>query len=75
LLTRLHAKKAKLLMLLERPKIPLHINGSENDIRGQVIKRKISGGTRRDTRRDCRDVFLGLAKTCAKLGITFWDYL
>jgi hypothetical protein len=25
--------------------------------------------------RDCRDAFLGLAKTCAKLEITFWDYL
>jgi len=25
--------------------------------------------------RDCRDAFLGLRKTCAKLGIAFWDYL
>ena len=25
--------------------------------------------------RDCRDAFLGLAKTCAKLKIAFWDYL
>jgi hypothetical protein len=25
--------------------------------------------------RDCRDAFLGLLKTCAKLGLTFWDYL
>jgi len=23
----------------------------------------------------CRDAFLGLAKTCAKLGLSFWDYL
>ena len=75
LLTRLHANKAELLMVLERPEIPLHTNGSENDIRCQVIKRKISGGTRSDTGRDCRDAFLGLAKTCAKLGITFWDFL
>ena len=75
LLTRLHANKAELLMVLERPEIPLHTNGSENDIRCQVIKRKISGGTRSDAGRDCRDAFLSLAKTCAKLGITFWDYL
>jgi hypothetical protein len=75
LLMRLHANKAELLMVLERPEIPLHTNGSENDIRCQVIKRKISGRTRSDTGRDCRDAFLGLAKTCAKLGITFWDYL
>jgi hypothetical protein len=25
--------------------------------------------------RDCRDTFLGLAKTCAKHGVAFWDYL
>lgn len=59
----------------ELPEIPLHTNGSENDIRCQVTKRKISGGTRSDRGRDCRDAFLGLAKTCSKLGITFWDYL
>jgi hypothetical protein len=75
LLARLHANKAELLMVLDRPEIPLHTNGSENDIRCQVIKRKISGGTRSDTGRDCRDAFLGLAKTCAKLGLPFWDYL
>ncbi len=28
-----------------------------------------------DAGRDCRDVFLGLAKTCTKLGIAFWDNL
>ena len=75
LLARLHANKAELLMVLDRPDIPLHTNGSENDIRCQVIRRKISAGTRSDAGRDCRDAFLGLAKTCAKLGITFWDYL
>ena len=75
LLARLHANKAELLMVLDRPAIPLHTNGSENDIRCQVTKRKISGGTRSDAGRDCRDAFLGLAKTCAKLGISFWDYL
>ena len=53
----------------------MHTNGSENDIRCQVTKRKVSGGTRSDVGRDCRDAFLGLAKTCAKLGIGFWDYL
>jgi Transposase IS66 family len=75
LLGRLHANKTELLMVLERPEIPLHTNGSENDIRCQVTRRKVSSGTRSDTGRDCRDTFLGLAKTCAKLGIVFWDYL
>jgi hypothetical protein len=75
LLARLHANKHELLMVLDRPEIPLHTNGSENDIRCQITRRKVSGGTRSDTGRDCRDAFLGLAKTCAKLGIAFWDYL
>jgi Transposase IS66 family len=75
LLERLHANKAELLRVLERPEIPLHTNGSENDLRAQVTRRKVSGGTRSDTGRDCRDAFLGLAKTCAKLGLSFWDYL
>jgi hypothetical protein len=75
LLARLHANKAELLAVLDRPDIPLHTNNSERDIRCHVTKRKISGGTRSDVGRDCRDAFLGLAKTCAKLGIAFWDYL
>jgi hypothetical protein len=75
LLARLCANKPELLRVLDRPEIPLHTNGSENDIRAQVTRRKVSGGTRSDTGRDCRDAFLGLAKTCAKLGLSFWDYL
>jgi hypothetical protein len=68
LLQRLHANKAELLMVLDHPEIPLHTNGSENDIRCQVTKRQVSGGTHSDIGRDCRDAFLGLAKTCRKLG-------
>ena len=75
LLKRLYANRAQLLVVLDRPEIPLHTNGSENDIQSQVTKRKISGGTRSDTGRACRDAFLGIAKTCFKLGISFWDYL
>jgi len=37
------------LMVLDRPEIPLHTNGSENDIRCQVTRRKVSAG---DTQRD-----------------------
>ena len=40
-----------------------------------MIKRKISGGTRSDAGRDCRDAFLGLLLTCQKLGVSFWEYL
>jgi hypothetical protein len=54
LLARLHANKAELLMVLDRPvdplrgSTPLHTNGSENDIRCHVTRRKVSGGTRSD---------------------------
>src|SRR5215510_8558349 len=75
LLSRLKARRSELLLVLERPDIPLHTNGSENDIRCQVTRRKISGGTRSDLGRDCRDAFLELMKTCAKQGIHFWQYL
>jgi hypothetical protein len=75
LLQRLHANKPELMRVLDHPQIPLHTNGSENDIRCQVTKRHVSGGTHSDTGRDCRDTFLGLSKTCRKLSIAFWDYL
>ena len=75
LLGRLNANKPELLMVLDRPEIPLHTNGSETDVRSHVTRRKVSGGTRSDLGRDCRDAFLALAKTCAKLEIAFWDYL
>ena len=60
--------------MLNRPELPPHANRSENDMRCQATKRKVSDGTRSDIGRDCRDAFLGLAKTCRKLHIAFWDY-
>lgn len=74
-LKRLSRHQSELLLVLLRPDIPLHTNGSENDIRGYVKWRKISGGTRSDLGRRCRDTFASLKKTCHKLGISFWDYL
>lgn len=75
LLKRLLANKAELLRVLERPEIPLNTNASENDIRAVVTKRKVSGGTQSERGRIARDVMLGLAKTCAKLKISFFHYL
>jgi Transposase IS66 family len=75
LLGRLHDRKAELLRVLERPEIPLHTNGSENDIRSWVTKRKISGGTVSDAGKTARDTMLGLLKTCAKLKVSFYRFL
>lgn len=74
-LNGIHRNKAELLRVLERPEIPLHTNGSETDLRDYVKKRKISGGTRSNEGRRCRDTFASLKKTCRKLGISFWEYL
>ena len=62
-------------MVLDRPDIPLHNNLSENDIREYVKRRKVSGSTRSDDGKRCRDTFTSLKKTCRKLGISFWKYL
>lgn len=67
---RSHANKAE-LKVLERPEVPLHTNGFENDIRCHDKRCKISAGIRSDLGRDCCDAFLGLAKPA----IVFWDYL
>ena len=75
LLARLHRRKSELLRVLQHPEIPLHTNGSENDIRACVTKRKISSGTMSTAGRTARDVTLGLMKTCSKLGVSFFRYL
>jgi len=74
-LNRIHKNKQELLLVLERPDIPLHNNTSETDIREYVKKRKISGSTRSDIGRRCRDTFASLKKTCRKLTVGFWAYL
>lgn len=71
----IHKNAKGLLMVLDYPFIPLHTNTSENDIREVVKKRNISGGTRSDLGRKCRDTFMSLKKTCRKLDISFWDLL
>jgi hypothetical protein len=75
LLARLKLRKAELLVTLERPEVPLNTNSSERDVRDPVTLRKISGGTRAEDGRRCRDTFLSIKKTCQKNAISFWDYL
>lgn len=74
-LQRIHGNKAELLLVLTHPEIPLHNNVSENAIREYVKRRKISGSTRSEAGRRCRDTFTSLKKSCRKLGISFWQYL
>ena len=74
-LRRIHEKRDDLLLVLQRPEIPLHNNLSESDIREWAKRRKISAGTRSELGRRCRDTFISLKKTCRKLGVSFWRYL
>ena len=71
-LKRLYQNKYELLLVLQRPEIPLHNNASESDIREYAKRRKVSGSTRSDTGRASRDTFISLKKTCRKLGISFF---
>src|SRR3954447_394304 len=75
LLARLKLRKAELLVTLERPEVPLNTNSSEQDVRDPVTIRKISGSTRGEDGRRCRDTFLSLKKTCQKNAISFWAFL
>jgi len=74
-LALVHAKRAGLLAVLDHPHLPLDNNLSERDIREYARLRKVSGGTRSDLGRRCRDTFLSLKKTCRKLGLSFWQFL
>ena len=74
-LKEMREHKDDLLRVLSRPEVPLHNNGSESIIRGYVKTRKISGSTRSEAGRRCRDTFASLKKTCRKLGVSFWAYL
>jgi hypothetical protein len=74
-LKRMGNNQHELLRVLDKPYLPLHNNLSERDIRDYVKKRKISGSTRSDEGRRCRDTFASLKKTCLKHGISFWHYL
>lgn len=74
-LRRLAKNKGELLVVLDRPDAPLNNNLSERDIRERAQTRKVSGGTRSDDGRRCRDTFSSLKKTCRKLGVSFWEYI
>jgi Transposase IS66 family len=74
-LDRLFAIKAELLLVLNRPDVPLHTNGSEGAIRCRVEERKISGCTRGDQGKRCNDTFASISKTLRKHGISFLHYL
>ena len=67
--------KEELLLVLKKSEVPLHTNCSESDIRGYVKKKKVSGGTRSDEGRRCRDTFASLKKRAGNLKFHFGNIL
>ncbi len=75
LLNKTRKRREGLLVFLDYPHLPLHNNTSEHDIRENVIKRKISGGTKSIRGAYAWDKWLSISHTCRKLGISFYEYL
>lgn len=67
------AKIDKLLAPLFNAGMPMHNNAAELDVRGRVIKRRVSyfNGSWRGAR--AWDTYLGLKESCRKLGVSFYQ--
>lgn len=74
-LARTRKNRAKLLLVLEHPELPLHNNAEELAVRRRVRKRDVSFGPVSAAGRQAWDTFQGLAATAAQLGISFWSYV
>jgi len=74
-LQRTYANKERLLLVLRRPELPLHNNGTELAVRQRVRRRDVSFGPRSEAGRRAWDVYQSLAGTVGKLGLSFFDYL
>jgi len=68
-------KKAKLLLVLEYPELPLHNNLSESGLREFVLKRKISFGTKNAYGTRAWENYMTISATCKKLGANFFEYI
>jgi hypothetical protein len=75
LLQRTKNNQKRLLLFLRYPRLPLHSNMIETDLRERVIKRKISLQNRSWEGVRAWDLMLSLSSTCRKLGLSFWRYL
>lgn len=67
--------REEMLKALDYPKLPLHNNDSERDIRGIVKRRNISGGTKSEEGKAFRDGLMTLKQTCFRLGVSFFGFM
>ena len=68
-------KEAELLLVLDYPETPLHNNTAEIAVREEVVKRKISYGTRSEDGRIAWENMLSILDTCRKQGVSFYEYV
>lgn len=69
------ANKAKLLLVLDFPYIPLHNNESELGAKQQVRYRDVSLQTKNEQGTKAKDALLTVVETAKKLKVSIWDYL
>ena len=73
-IAKTRAKRASLLLVLERPELPLHNHAAELGVRRRVRKRDVSFGPRTEAGLRAWDTFMTLAETSRKLGLSFYAY-
>jgi hypothetical protein len=74
-IARTRKNKAKLLLVLAHPELPLHNNAAELAVRRRVRKRNVSFGPVSEAGRQAWDTMQSLMGTAEKLGVSFWRYL
>lgn len=68
-----YLKAEKLLAPLWNRTLPLHNNAAELDVRGKVIKRRISLFNKNLRGAEAWDIYLGLSESCRKLKVNFYQ--
>ena len=69
------AKKEKLLVVLEDPRVPLHNNASELGARRAARRRDISLHSRSEKGVDAMDTLTTIVETCRKVGVRVAGYI
>jgi hypothetical protein len=69
------AKKDELLLVLNRPELPLHNNAAELAARSQVRNRDVSLQTKSIAGTKVKDTFLTITQTAKKLGVRVYEYI
>ena len=68
------AKKNELLLVLDKPYLPLHNNPAEIEVRVEKRKQDISFQTRTDAGTKVKDAGMTIVQTAKKLGVNCYEY-